>query len=176
MALEKVRASAGKFQSRIRIRNMIEYVAAAVVIAAFGWHAWNASNPMAQWGAILVIPGALFIVWQLHVRGGARRAPDASAASVLDFHRGELVRQRDMFRSAWLWYLMPMAPGLVLMLASWFVFTPASPVRSLAEQRVGLGFMSVIVLLVFLVAFLVHRIAAYRLQKQIDDLDALTRG
>lgn len=174
MALEDIRKAARKFQGRIRWRNLIEYVAGLIVIPAFAWQAWSGPNPMHQLGAALVVLGAPVILWQLHVRGGARSTPDASAVSLVDFHRGELVRQREMFRSAWLWYLLPMAPGVVLMMASWLVFPRAIPGRTFEEDRMVVGFAMIVTALVFLVVFLVHRLAAYRLQKQIDDLDAAT--
>jgi hypothetical protein len=32
----------------------------------------------------------------------------------LQFHRRELVRQRDLLRSVWLWYIGPFVPGIVV--------------------------------------------------------------
>lgn len=176
MALADIRALAGKTQSRIRIRNMVEYVACVFVVAAFGAQAWHPPNPMYRWGALLVIPGALVICWQLYVRGGARRPPDASAASLMDFHRTELVRQREMFRSAWLWYLGPMTPGMVVMLTSFFLYPAGHAARISHAQVVGATTTAIICALVWLVVFLNHRLAAWRIQKKIDDLDALRRG
>lgn len=34
----------------------------------------------------------------------------------IDAHGAELVRQRDALRSAWLWYIGPLLPGLALFL------------------------------------------------------------
>ena len=34
--------------------------------------------------------------------------------SCLEFHRSELVRQRDLLRSVWWWYLLPFVPGMLL--------------------------------------------------------------
>jgi len=176
MALADIRALAGKTQSRIRIRNMIEYVACAFVIVAFAAQAWHPPNPMYRWGAILVILGAPVICWQLYARGGARRPPEASAANLMDFHRTEMVRQRDMFRSAWLWYLGPMTPGMLVMLASFFLYPVRGAPSIPATQLAGATMMGVIVGLTWLAVFLNHRLAAYRIQKKIDDLDALKRG
>lgn len=176
MALEEIRTLAGKTQSRIRIRNMVEYVACVVVVAGFGLQGWHPPNPMYRWGALMVIPGALFICWQLYVRGGARRPPEASAASLMDFHRSEMVRQQAMFRSAWLWYLGPMTPGMVVMLTSFFLYPTGNAARIYQAQLVGATTTVIISILVWLVVFLNHRLAAWRIQKKIDDLDALTRG
>jgi hypothetical protein len=176
MALADIRALAGKTQSRIRIRNMVEYVACVFVVVAFGAQALHPPNPMYRWGAILVILGAPLICWQLYARGGSRRPPEASAANLMDFHRAELVRQRQMFRSAWLWYFGPMTPGMVVMLTSFFLYPTGHAARISHAQFVGATTTAIVCALVWLVVFLNHRLAAWRIQKKIDDLDALGRG
>jgi hypothetical protein len=176
MTVEQIRTRATCFQSRIRIRNLIEYLAIPVVLAGYGKMAWDATEPMTRIGAIMVMLGALVLGWQLHVRGGARRAPAASATAVMDFHRAELVRQRDALSTVWLWYLGPLVPGLAVILASWWLHPRLSATRDLAQARTGLLITIAICIAVFAAVLWLNNRGARRLQKMIDDLDALTRG
>ena len=90
---------------------------------------------------------------------------NAGRASWLAFRRAELVRQRDLLRSIWLWYLGPFIPGLVVLIAA---FARTSYVH--AHPAVLL-----IDLLLFGAIFLaigrVNARGARKLQEQIDELD-----
>src|SRR5687767_3044476 len=157
MALDEIRIHAGRFQRRIRFRNAIEYAAGLIVVPAFAAWAWTAPDVITKAGAALTVIGALFCLWQLHVRGGARPAPEASAAALLDFHRRELVRQRDALRSVWLWYLGPFVPGMLLIQLGDFLTPPKNPAISVEADRAITGMFTVVVVLVFAVIFLVNR-------------------
>ena len=168
LSLNGVGRRAKAFQTRIRKRNIREYVAAFVVVAVFGRGIWIRPDLVSGIGGFLVVVGVLYAVYSLHQRGSARTLPsDASSARLLDFHRKELERQRDAQRSIWSWYILPLVPGLMfLMLAS-----------AMANPNL-LGFSSVVSLcfllsVFFLIAKLNHR-AADRLQMEIDALNALT--
>jgi hypothetical protein len=174
MSLAEIRSKAGAFQRRILVRNVIEYAAGLIVVPSFALMAWNAPQVLTKVGAVLVALGALVCLWQLHARGGAKRAPDAGAASLIDFHRQELERQRDALASVWLWYLGPFVPGMALILLSSWLAPVAT--RSVESQRAGTLMMTVIVVLVFLVIFLLNKLGAHHLQKEIDKLDALQGG
>jgi hypothetical protein len=39
---------------------------------------------------------------------------DMGLTNCLQFHRGELERQRDLLQGVWKWYLGPMIPGVIL--------------------------------------------------------------
>jgi hypothetical protein len=110
-AADLARRSA-RFQSTIRRRNITEYAAAALVIGVFGWMAWLIPVPAVKTGAVLVILGALYVCWKLHVLAGAG-TPDA-AAPLADFHRNELLRQRSALAGVWKWYLAPFVPGILV--------------------------------------------------------------
>ena len=127
MSLADVHLHAQRFQSRIRTRNMIEYAAAAFVIAAFGWVAAAAPEPIVRIGAGLIVLGALYVCWQLYRLGRAatRSELDAGAQSWAAFHRGELTRQRQALSTVWSWYLAPFVPGMLVFLAG-VSFTPAN--------------------------------------------------
>jgi hypothetical protein len=175
VTLDDVRKKAAKFQRRISHRNAIEYVAAAVVIPAFAVIAVAGHGWMIQLGSALVIVAALFVVWQLHRRGAARRMPDTEGMALVDFHRRELLRQREMFRSAWLWYLAPMVPGMALiLLGRWF--QTHSTQRSLQWDHDVIVLAAIVIVLAFVIVRLVHALAVTKLQKQLDDLERFHSG
>ena len=176
MPPEQIRSVATKFQRRIRVRNFIEYAAGFIVVPAFAWQTLNGPNPLYKVGAAMTVIGALVCLWQLHVRGGARRAPELSAVSLTDFHRSELVRQRDALGSVWLWYLGPFIPGLATCVTSFWLYPPVHNTLSPAERQANLIGFTAVVVAVLVGIFAVNRLGARRLQREIDKLDALTRG
>ncbi len=168
MTVAAIHQKALVFQARIRRRNLIEYIAAAVVTVAFATNLFNRASWMMQAGAALMITATVFIVWQLHRRGSAAAVPPVGGALV-DFHRRELIRQRDALRSVAVWYLAPFVPGFVMMsLGRWFqAHTP--------HRAVGLDHRLIIVgdaiaVLIFLGVWLLNLWGARRLQRLIDEL------
>jgi Flp pilus assembly protein TadB len=165
MSLAQIHARG--FQSRIRRRNLVEYVASAIVVAAFSGYVVFLPSPILKLASAMIVVGTLLVVWQLHKRGSARSLPPgASGQSSLAFHRAELVRQRDALRTVWLWYLMPFAPGMVLFNAGLLLHQPGPPLT----QRLP---VPVVGAAVFLGIWLLNRRGAKRLQREIDDLDAI---
>ena len=84
--------------------------------------------------------------------------------SGLEFLRSELVRQRDLLRSVWWWYLAPFVPGLLLILGGVALERPGrwgwlAPGIVAAVTFVGIG--------------LLNQRVARKLQRRIDDLDAV---
>lgn len=165
MTLERIHARG--FQSRIRRRNLVEYVASAIVVAAFSGYVVFLPSPILKLASAMTVVGCLVVVWQLHRRGSARALPPgASGQSSLAFHRAELVRQRDALRTVWLWYLAPFAPGMVLFNVGLLLRQPGPPLA----QRLVLPAM---MLAVFVGIWLLNLKGARRLQREIDDLDAI---
>jgi hypothetical protein len=176
ISLEALRGKASQFERKVRRRNLTEYLASAVVILIFGWYIWAFPGWMIKLGSALVIVAAIYIVWRLHRYGPAHIAPvEASAQDLLEFHRGELIRQRDLVKTVWRWYLAPFVPGMVLIsLGRWFQFH--EPHRLVALDHLVIILVSVIATLVFAIVWLVNALAAAKLQRQIDELDALRGG
>lgn len=115
MTLADVHARAARFRSKIRVRNITEYAAAAFVIGVFGWMAVLIPVLMVKAGAALIILGALYVCWQLHALAGAPAKSELdAAASVTDFHSAELQRQRAALAAVWQWYLAPFVPGMLV--------------------------------------------------------------
>ena len=171
MSLADVHLHAQKFQSRVRLRNTIEYVAAAFVVVFFAWTALTVPEPIVQAGAGLIMAGALYVCWQLYRlgRSATRGELNAAAESWAAFHRGELARQREALRTVWSWYLAPFVPGMVVFLAG-VSFTPDNPAPLAARLIVflaGAGLMAA----VFAVIAWINAQAVKKLDAQIAALD-----
>jgi hypothetical protein len=163
MTLAQIHARA--FQSRIRWRNGREYVACLVVIVLFSRIALIAQLPLVRLGGALIVLGTVFVGWQLYRRGSAQPVPPGSAPQSLAFHRAQLVRQRDALRSVWLWYLAPLAPGLLtIAIGRWLARPDQWPRAATTLVVSAVGFAAVLALNLW---------GARRLQRQIDELDAL---
>ncbi len=174
ITVEEMRARAGKFERRIRRRNMIEYVAAAFVIVMFGWYATLPVAPAPLWpiANIAIILGTLVVVWNLHRVGRASATPaSAEFGALLDFHRAELVRQRDALRTVWLWYLMPFVPGMTLWFAALWFATPDA--QQTASWSMGLLTSAAVSVAIFVFIIALNLVGAARLQRLIDELDKL---
>lgn len=171
MSLSDVHLHAQRFQSRVRMRNTTEYLAAAFVVVFFGWTAATVPEPIVQVGAGLIIAGALYVCWQLYQLGRAATHGEleAGAQSWAAFHRAELARQREALRTVWSWYLAPFAPGMLVFLAG-VAFTEANPApfpARLAVFLAGLGMMAA----VFAAIAWLNAQAVKKLDAQIAALD-----
>jgi hypothetical protein len=158
---------ARSFQTRIRWRNGREYAAIAVAIPLLIWRAVHAPLLTGQIGFALTAAGVMVVAWQLHRRASAQPVPVGSAASSLAFHRAQLVRQRDFLKRIWLWYILPITPGMALVLVGRLAIDPSHLVRqALALAFAVAGFSGIVAL---------NRWGARRMQRQIDELDRLGR-
>ena len=115
MPLEEIRRKARQFEKRISRRNLREYIAGAAGIVIFTVYLFIFPNPVARAGSALIIAGGLGVLFQLYKRATPDTLPeDLGLTASLEFHRRELVRQRDLLRSVWLWYIGPFVPGIVV--------------------------------------------------------------
>jgi|CXWL01.1.fsa_nt_gi hypothetical protein len=171
MSLADIHLHAQRFQSRIRTRNMIEYLAAAIVVVFFGWTAATIPDPIVQIGAGLSALGAFYVCWQLYRLGRAatRGELDAGAQSWAAFHRAELTRQREALRTVWSWYLAPFVPGALVFLAG-VSFTEANPAPFPARLAVFLAALGIMAAVFTAIAWLNAR-AVKRLDAEIAALD-----
>jgi hypothetical protein len=116
ISVEEIRGRAKRLERIVARRNLREYFAAVVVVPAFGWIVWVGPSGTIRAGAGMVILGTIFIVYYLRRRGSASSLPgDLGLKSALEFHCVELVRQRDLLRSVWLWALLPIVSGMLVL-------------------------------------------------------------
>jgi Flp pilus assembly protein TadB len=116
MSIDEIRTKARNFERKIRLRNFREYLAAAVVAAAFIWFAWHSPWPIVRVGHLLVAAGALCFAYELHRRGSSRTQPkELGTKGCLDFHLGQLERQRKLLYESWKWTIW-LIPGFVVLM------------------------------------------------------------
>jgi Flp pilus assembly protein TadB len=165
MPLEEIQRRARRFEKRIDRRNLREYAGAAIGIAAYTFYFFWFHSLVIRAGSVLVIAGVLYVVVQLYKRASSGSLPaDFGVAASIEFQRRELVRQRDMLRSVWRWYVGPIIPGLV-------VFTVGLLPHRAGALAVGALFLA---LGSGGIIWFNHR-AAIRLDRQIAELDNLER-
>ncbi len=173
-ALELTTAATG-FERKVRRRNLLEYVAGAVVIpivgglALFGHFGW-----IMRAGFVLAILGVAFVLWQLHRQASPSRTPDSGTPeSLLAFQRAELVRQRDALKRVPVWYLLPLVPSFIALdLGRWF--QDHNSKLPLAEDHGRIIVGSVISALIFAIVWLLNALVAAKLDRHIDRIDRLS--
>lgn len=172
VTMENIHATAARFQRRVYRANAVEYIASAAVVLIFGFYAWALPGWMAKTGCALIVVATFYVVWQLARRGSPHTVPAASSVGLVDFHRRELERRRDLARSAWRWYILPFMPGIVLMLLGrWYQIHV--PGRSVNLDHLIIILGAIIAALIIGVVRLLQLLGTVKLQRQIDELDKL---
>jgi len=171
MSIAELTARSNIFRSKIKRRNLTEYIAAALVVCIFGWMAFSIPVLSIRIGAALIVLAAFYISWQLN-KIASVDAGDAPVDTVAGMHRRELVRQRDALRSVWRWYLMPFVPGMVVFTVGTSLETGASlPAWAVAlSALVSLSFIGA----VFFGVWALNAYAARKLDAQIKELDSVS--
>src|SRR5258708_2289356 len=109
ISLDEIRRKAESFQRRINRRNLREAAAAIIVVAVFGYYFWHFPAIYMRLASALTIAGTFYVMYHMFKKGFAQTVrPDLASTACLAFHRGELVRQRDLLRNIWWWYLGPL--------------------------------------------------------------------
>jgi hypothetical protein len=163
IALDDIRQIAQRLEHKVARRNRREYVAAAIVVAVFGWSMFTAPSVLLRIGGGLSIAATIAVAYMLHLWGTAQTLPsDLAVTSALEFHRVQLERQRDLVRGAWWWYLLPFAPG--------FLVLEIGQVLAHPERRARIIAVSVVVMASGMVIYARSRRAAERIQRRIDRL------
>lgn len=178
---EEFRGRMSGFERTIRRRNMREYAAAALVMGIFAYYAWIFPTLILRAGCGLIIASTVYVAYQLHRRAASRHAPaEMGMRNCVDFQRSELERQRDALKAVWSWYLLPFLPGMTVFLAGLSQFTKSMtegagrPFHT-AAALAGFSLVAGCVAAVFVLIWMLNKRTAEKLQKQIDDLDQLTR-
>lgn len=164
LALGEIRQMAQRLEQKDARRNRREYVAAAIVVAVFGWSMFTAPTGFLRIGAGLSVAAAIAVAYMLHRWGTAATLPsDLALTTALEFHRVQLERQRDLRRGVWWWYLLPFAPGFLVMEIGQLLAHP--------ERRSRIIAVSVLVMASGVGIYARSRRAAARIQRQIDRLE-----
>lgn len=151
MYLEEIRWRAEELQRELRRRNRWVYFVAAAILTVFGACFAQTGVATARIGSAIIIAGTLYIVWQLWNGGAPRSVPAGKGFDLYrDFCRSELDRQCTLLRRIRYSYVGLLIPGLLLVLAGSMVY------------------VYVIVMYVFLIAELIHRVIVRLQQEQSD--------
>jgi hypothetical protein len=172
--LEDLRKKMNKFDRRIFWRNVREYAAGVMVIAAFGFYEWRLHGLLLRVGSGLMIAGTLYVMYQIHRRASLQSASaDLGLSTCIQFHRKSLERQRDALRTVWSWYLLPFVPGFAVFLLGSTMSQWAAHPGNLGHFVIASLISPTLVAAVFFAIWELNRRAAEKLQTQIDELDAL---
>jgi hypothetical protein len=173
ISVEELRARAEQLSAGVHRRNLAEYCAGALVATIDGYYFFHFGSLLARVGSALMLAAIAWIVLHLSQHGSTGSMPTQALQS-LDFLTGELIRQRDLLRNVWNWYLLPLIPGMTLFLLGLHEIkgTGGSP---LVSERAILHTVAACVIGFALIAFANNQ-AAGRLQRQIDHLNSLKAG
>jgi hypothetical protein len=164
-----VHASADKFYRKIRRRNLVEYAACVVVVVAFGSYVFTLPHILQKIGSAWMVLATFYAAWQLHRRGSAASPATAGQMSVYDFARAQLVRQREALSSIFWWYILPFIPGLAMVLIGNGMATPAGQGPPIWLRWLALALIAG----AFAGTWWLNRLGARKLQRRIDEIDAL---
>lgn len=170
--LAEVHASADKFYRKIRRRNLIEYAACILVVVAFSRNVFVLPHLLQKIGSGWMVAATFYVAWQLHRRGSAVSPGMAGEMPICTFARRQLVRQRDLLRNIFWWYILPFIPGLALILIGNGQDPEMAKHVAIWVRWVGLGFIAT----VFAGVWWLNQMAARKLQRRIEEIDALTGG
>ena len=175
VTLADVHQRAHRFESQVRWRNRREHVAAVFVVVFFGVVFFATPSWMIKAGSALLIIATIFVSWWLHHHGTAKPSTLNASVPLLEAHREELVRQRNLLRSVPAWYLAPFLPGLLLVLMGRYFQAPV-PGRSAAWDHQIILMSGAVMALVFIIVWVLNAWGAERLQRRIDELEGLRQG
>lgn len=164
MSLAELRHRSQRLRRIVTRRNRREYVAAMIGVLMLGPMAWFAPLTLIRVGAVLTLAALMFVVYHLHRFGAARPMPEEMGlTSCLSFHRRELERQRDLMRSVWIWGLLPLVPGGILICLGPALAHP---------EHASRGFwLAAAILLCFALIGELNRHVAKKIQARIDALE-----
>ena len=165
-----MRHRASDLARRTQIRKGLEYVIGFPGVLYIAWCCWRyfLHLPVMVAGLALTLLPLVYVTFRQHRRASAAHVPeDAGVLDSLSFYRRELERQRDARRGNLRWWLPPVVPGLITVLASFVLELHPIPWALVAyEAIVIVGGASLAV------AF--EQWSARRLQREIDALDSLS--
>jgi hypothetical protein len=168
VTLAQIHVKAAAFEKSIHRRNAREYLSLAFAVVFVGVAALVPHmHPLGRLGAVCLALGAIFAGWQLYKRGTPQATP-LVGESLLDTYRRQLIQQRDIGRTGFWWYILPMIPGPVLIMLGAWLKGPAPGKDLRFYVSMPIAFVALVGAFAFS-AWYVRR-GVRRLQKMIDEL------
>lgn len=167
-SLAEIRRRATNSTRRISWRNRREQVAGLVLLLGISTNIVRGGfDGLRDIGNLLALLGVAYVMYQIHTRGAVRPLPSAlGMTAAAAFYRRELELQRDLLRSVWRWYLLPLLPGLLVFTVARGLEQPAYWSRTIWNVAGGAVVLRLIVWM--------NMRAAGRVQQAITDLDAVS--
>jgi len=101
------------FRHKIARRNQQESICALIVMCIFGYYCWALPEFLMRVGSGLIVLGSAAILYQLQFRAALQELPaEQLGQPFIIYYRSELMRQRNMLRSIWLYQFCPLLPGI----------------------------------------------------------------
>jgi hypothetical protein len=169
---ELLRFTADKFYRRMRLRNNVEYAACVVAVVVFSIYTFTLEHVLQRIGSAMIVLGTFYAAWQLNRRASAVDPASAGTMPIMEFVRGQFVRQRDALQSIFWWYLLPFVPGLALVTAGSMALRIEEGAEGVMRGVIALSVM----LVIFVGVGLLNLHWARKLQQHIDRIDALLEG
>ena len=168
MSVEELRRRAGRFERKIRFRNIREYVASLIAAGLMGYFYIGAHDTASRVTFAMFIAAMLWIVIALHQTGSAKPTPlDKDTVTTQQFYRAELERQLHVLKRVWLWYLSPLIPGCIACTVT-YLMKPHH-----AAMWAGLLFMDGIFVASFYAVWKLNLRAARCLERMIRELNGV---
>jgi hypothetical protein len=152
ISISEIRNQSNAFERKMKFRNLREHVAAAIVVVAFGWRAFHAHSWLEAISCVELVGAAIWITYALVKGKLPELLANATLKEVLAHHRTQLDRQIALLSRVMVWYLAPIAVGLVGLLTADAMRLGFSPVI--------IGTMIAFVVIFTLIAILNKRAAA----------------
>ena len=166
ISMEDIHRQATRLDRRVRNRNLAEYGAAAIVAISFSIIFFVHDHWLWQLSCVEIVLSALWIVLVIRSRGRSQAAAsfELSTHAYLARYRKELQAQEKLLRSAWAWYALPFACGVLGLVVSMALVDP--DVLRQVDFWVNVLFQ----LLVFGLVVFFNRIAAQKTRAQWEAL------
>jgi len=172
--LDAIRARADKFDRQLRHRDLREALAGLVVLGLFGWMGLDAlreGDALGAAGPALVVLGTVVMLVYLWRRGRAPMAdPATDARAFLAGYRAELEWQVKLLRDVPRWYIGPLVPGMLAMVASVGLEVGHEPDQLIVFGLLGIGVPAAI----FAGVIWLNRVGARKLEERLAALPELT--
>lgn len=165
--LEDIKARHAALSRTTKRRNTAEYVTggmAAAFLLVISVVTFLAADTSAEWimavGFAALVLGLLLV--GLNIFRKSTRAGFDLATSGMGHLQQRLAHERDLLRSAWLWYVGPMVPGFVMIYLGSWATNPARPTFALVGGGSTLAVIALVIIL--------NRRAARRIETEIRAL------
>ncbi|TIR28361.1 MAG: hypothetical protein E5X35_31045 [Mesorhizobium sp.] len=167
ISLDEIKKRHAALSRTIKRRNTLEYVVggiAAAFLLVMSVIAFLATHAVVDWlmAAGFATLALGMVIVGLHIFRKSTRVGADMEASGMEHLKRRLEHERDLLRSAWLWYVGPIVPGFVLSYLGYWMANPERPIFVLVPGGLTFAFLVFVVIL--------NRRAARQIETEIRSL------